>query len=379
MRDFVITSLQSWDSVFGGNAKDIAIALSVQHRVLYINPRMSNKKKSASQLRNIKENLWVLDSNAWLLPVNYLPDGSIFDTINKYNNRKIFQEVNKYTKKLVFKKIIHFCDNDIYRSFYAHEFMHADIHIYYRRDNLHPVGYWSRHIARLEPKIIVKSDLIMCNSAALAQYAIPYKRNSWIFDIGQGVDLSAYCADIPLVVPEDCKHLVHPIVGYIGALTDFRLDIELLYQLASERRDCTFLFIGKRENAFLNHPLCELPNVIFLGLKPMEQIPAYTKAIDVCLNPQIVNEVTIGNYPRKVDEYLAMGKPVVATRTQTMELFREHVYLCSTLEEYLKAINDALENDSLEIQRKRIAFAHTHSWAHCTEKIIKAIEKYENA
>lgn len=41
---------------------------------------------------------------------------------------------------------------------------------------------------------------------------------------------------------------------------------------------------------------------------------------DVCMNPQLVNEITIGNYPRKVDEYLALGKPVIATKTLTMDL-----------------------------------------------------------
>ena len=36
MADYIITSLQSWDASFGGNAKDIAYELSRQHRVLYI-------------------------------------------------------------------------------------------------------------------------------------------------------------------------------------------------------------------------------------------------------------------------------------------------------------------------------------------------------
>ena len=100
--------------------------------------------------------------------------------------------------------------------------------------------------------------------------------------------------------------------------------------------------------------------------------------MDVCLNPQAINEVTIGNYPRKVDEYLAMGKPIVATRTKTMELFKDYVYLCSSLEEYLTAIDDAIINNPSEIQSDRIAFAHTHSWTHCIDKLYKAIKNYEN-
>jgi hypothetical protein len=37
---------------------------------------------------------------------------------------------------------------------------------------------------------------------------------------------------------------------------------------------------------------------------------------------QLSNNLTIGNYPRKIDEYLAMGKPIVATSTKTMQMFK---------------------------------------------------------
>ena len=378
MNDFIITSLQSWDSTFGGNAKDIACELSLQNRVLYVNPAVTkNKERKKTFLRNIHKNLWVLDCALPLFPVNFLPDGILFDTFNQSNNKRLFHEINKQIKKLNFRKVIHFCDNDVYRSFYAREFLDASIYIYYRRDNLHPIKYWSRHIKRLEPIIIQKNDIVMCNSAELAEYASPYKSTSLIFDIGQGVDLSSYRKDINYTLPIDCKHIPHPIIGYMGALTATRLDIELLYYLAEKRPQYSFLFIGQQDDTFLNHSLNTLSNVYFLGLKPMEQMPMYTNLMDVCLNPQILNEVTIGNYPRKVDEYLAMGKPVIATHTNTMKQFKDYVYLCASPKEYIEAIDDALTNPPLNIQEKRIAFAHTHSWKHCIDKIYKAIETYE--
>lgn len=36
-RDFIITSLQSWDIAIGSNAKDIAKEISRHNRVLYVN------------------------------------------------------------------------------------------------------------------------------------------------------------------------------------------------------------------------------------------------------------------------------------------------------------------------------------------------------
>ena len=54
-------------------------------------------------------------------------------------------------------------------------------------------------------------------------------------------------------------------------------------------------------------------------------MPAYLQHFDVCINPQEVNDITLGNFPLKILEYLAMGKPVVATATHLMtEVFSEH-------------------------------------------------------
>ena len=182
MKDFIITSLQPWDSTFGGNAKDIAYELSRRHRVLYASPSCQGK---GIRLLEIRERLWVLEYSISLLPVNKLPDGILFDTANRYNNRKIFQLVNQCAARLGFHDIIHFCDNDVYRSFYAREFLQASVYLYYRRDNLHPVSYWSRHIGRLEPLLIKKSDIVLCNSSELARYACAYKAASLVHDIGR--------------------------------------------------------------------------------------------------------------------------------------------------------------------------------------------------
>lgn len=43
-RDFIITSLQPWDMPIGSNAKDIALEISKQNRVLYINTPLDKKK-----------------------------------------------------------------------------------------------------------------------------------------------------------------------------------------------------------------------------------------------------------------------------------------------------------------------------------------------
>jgi glycosyltransferase involved in cell wall biosynthesis len=378
-RDFIITSLEKWDSASRGNAKDIALELSKENKVLYVNSYGGHSSVKQNRLDEVSPNLWVLNYFSYLFPVNRLPDNFMFDAVNRLNNRQIFREINRCASKLGFHNAIHFCDNDVYRSFYAREMLSASLFIYYRRDNLHPVSYWQRHIQRLEPELIKKSDLVMCNSSELAAYALPYKDAEFVLDIGQGVDLSLFRPECSYDKPEECRKISGPIIGYAGNISSNRLDVDLLYTLAVNRPQYTFLLVGECDRTFATHKINQLSNVLFTGLKPMEQIPAYISAMNVCLNPQLINEITIGNYPRKIDEYLAMGKPIVATKTQTMRLFEKYVYLCSSPNDYLEAMDSALHLDSATVQQERIKFAHTHSWAHCIEKIHKEITKYESS
>jgi glycosyltransferase involved in cell wall biosynthesis len=115
--------------------------------------------------------------------------------------------------------------------------------------------------------------------------------------------------------------------------------------------------------------------VIFTGIKKPEELPLYMSFFDVCINPQLVNMVTIGNYPRKVDEYLAMGKPIVATQTRAMEIFSSYVYLAENKESFALLIQRAIDENTEELQVARRAFASSHSWENCANEIYKAIFK----
>jgi glycosyltransferase involved in cell wall biosynthesis len=390
-RDFIITGLQSWDIPIGSNAIDIAKEIALSNRVLYVNSaidimtllrnkptpetlsRMEVLNKHKKPLRQITDTLWVLDFPFWVWSVNQLPDGFLFDLFNKMNNRKTFAYVSKIAKELNFEDPIHFIDNDIYRSFFAKEFLKPALSVYYRRDNLSPGFYWKKHAGRLEPLLIEKSDLVVCNSPQLADFARTF--NSRSYDVGQGVDLSSYNTDSLFKTPESVEMISKPRIGYIGDINSLRLDAGLIYELARSKPDYSFIMIGNEDKLFASHALHSLKNVHFLGSIPKNMVPEYMSSLQVCLNPQLVNEITIGNYPRKVDEYLAMGKPVIATKTGTMELFREHTYLCSSLTEYQAAVEKALSEDNDEMRRQRILFAQSHTWKNNVNNIYHYIRE----
>jgi len=388
-RDFIITSLQPWDIPIGSNAQDIALEISKHNRVLYINtpldskslwkggnsPEFQQRKNVISGkskvLRQINPKLWILDYPFSILPINFLPDGALFDFFNQRNNKKMYNFVRDVLKKIDFKEYILFIDNDMYRSFYAADFLQPALSIYYRRDNMESI-FWQKHAPRLEPLLCQKSDLVVANSPQLAEAVKAY--NSSCYDVGQGVNLTNYRTDRTYPVPEDMRNIQGPIIGYIGWVTSYRLDADLIYNVASHCKDYSFIIVGEEDEVFKKHKLHTLNNVHFLGQKAQAETIAYMAHFDVCINPQLINKITIGNYPRKVDEYLALGKPVVATRTDTMQIFEDYVWNCIGKEEYLHAINQALSETNDHAKRqKRIEFAHTHSWTNSVSRLYKAI------
>lgn len=390
-RDFIITGLQSWDIPIGSNAIDIAKEMAVENRVLYVNSpldqmtllrnkpttetqhRLDVLKKQKEPLRKISDSLWVMDFPFSIWSVNKLPDGFLFDFFNKLNNKKIFNYVRKVAAELNFKNPIHFIDNDIYRSFYSKEILKPVLSVYYRRDNLLAIDFWKKHAPRLEPILIAKSDLVVANSPQLAAFARQF--NSRSFDVGQGVDLSAYDLSLEFETPSEFDSIPKPRIGYIGDITSLRLDADLIYELAKSKPDYSFVMIGRVDKPFASHAMNTLKNVHFLGSVAKNMVPTYMSALQVCLNPQLLNELTIGNYPRKVDEYLALGKPVIATKTDTMELFREHSYLCSSVADYQEAVEKALQEDNDQKANERITFAKSHSWKNNVNNIFKYIQE----
>lgn len=386
-RNFIITCLQHWDVPLGCNAKDIALEMSKNNRVIFVNTpvdyltqykgdsleyRQQVLRKEKPALRQINKNLWTLDCPFKVLPLNKLKVNAIFDKTNRFNNRKIADHIEKNARELGMSDLIVFCDNDVYRSFYLKEILHPDMMVYYRRDNLANVDYWKKQASRLEPLLCAKSDLVVANSEELAAAVRQYNPNT--HDVGQGLDLDSYNIANKYVVPEDMIGIKKPVIGYAGWITSLRLDADLIYEMAHRRPEYSFVLVGAEDDFFRTHRLHTLNNVHFLGNKKPENVPDYIAAFDVCMNPQLINETTMGNYPRKIDEYLALGKPTIATKTGTMAIFEECVSNCIGAEEYINAVDDAVNNDSEEKRKKRIALANSHSWENNVERIYNCIE-----
>lgn len=382
--------LQPWDIEIGSNFKNIARVMSRQNRVLYINRpldritrwRAPNDPKTKSRLESIRdtkkhirqmgENLWVLSPRVILESINKLPRGRFYNYLNKLNSRRIAREIISAVDHLGFDKDVLIIDNDFLNGLYLQDYVKSKFFLYYLRDYLLSQEYFEKHGVRAEPKMIAKAGAVASNSLFLSAYARKFNKDSYY--VGQGCVVDTFLKN-DYARPADLPSENRPVIGYCGMLTSKRLDISLLISIAQSIPDFDLLLVGPQDNEFQQSALHSISNVSFLGAKKENELPAYVHHFDVCINPQLVNPMTIGNYPRKIDEYLAAGKPTVATKTETMMAFKDIVYLCESREEFIKSILDAYKNrlDENKINR-RIQEAGKHTWEASVDLIYDILE-----
>ncbi|MDW7696021.1 glycosyltransferase (plasmid) [Flammeovirgaceae bacterium SG7u.111] len=381
MRDIIVTGLQSWDIGIGSNCKDIAQEFSKKCRVLYVNRAYDRKtilqsklgKKGYTRrgvLTEVSSTFWVYTPKTIFDSINWLKSSKLYDFIASRNGKAWAKEIEEVVNQLGLQEPTLFIDNDFLRgSFYAKYYPYKSL-IYYIRDNLLTQSYFQKHGKRLEKRIIKSADFVLANSVYLSEYAKKYNPKSYY--IGQGFDQNIF-----LNIPEKSgllEHMTTPIIGYIGNITSERIDVSLLEKVATENPEWSFVFVGPEDRRFKESSLHGLANVFFVGKVSPEQVPMYINACDVCINPQIVNEMTIGNYPRKVDEYLAAGKPVVAIKTLAMLPFEKHVYLANGYQDFADYVAKALEDNNDSLENKRKQFANEHTWENSVSKIYEHVE-----
>lgn len=391
-RDIVIIGIQAWDIEIGSNCKNIAAEFARNNRVLYVNPpldRISLKREKDTEkikkrikvkngkeigLDKIGENIWNLYPKTMIESINWIGSHSVFKLLNKRNSRLMANNIESAIKRLDFKNIILFNDSSMFLGLHMKDFLKPSAYVYYMRDYLVKVPYWQKHGEKMEPELLKIADVVVNNSALYTEYGAKFNPKS--FMVGQGCDVSLFSDENNSIkIPNDLKNIVTPIIGYVGYLTSMRLDIKLLEYMATQRKDWSIVLVGPEDEDFKNSNLHKLENVYFLGSKDGTDLPAYVKGFDVAINPQLVNDATIGNYPRKIDEYLAMGKPTLATKTKGMEMFSNHVYLGETKEDYVELAEKALSENSEMLIQRRIDFAKSHTWKNNVLAIYDAINK----
>ncbi|MGA2465981.1 MAG: glycosyltransferase, partial [Thermodesulfobacteriota bacterium] len=115
--------------------------------------------------------------------------------------------------------------------------------------------------------------------------------------------------------PNDIKQIVgegKPIIGYFGALAKW-IDYELLNFVAENRQNWNIVLIGWNYDNTMKQ-LKDFPNIKYLGLKHYNELPKYGIWFDIATIPFKEGKIAESTSPIKLYEYMALNKPVVATR-----------------------------------------------------------------
>ncbi|HPD73688.1 MAG TPA: glycosyltransferase [Patescibacteria group bacterium] len=181
-------------------------------------------------------------------------------------------------------------------------------------------------------------------------------------------------------VPEDLKNIPHPIVGFTGAVDEYKFDRELFKKIADDYPSFSFVVIGPlalkdKESSKKSLGFEKLDNVYFLGRKDFTEIPKYISFFDVMTIPYQLNDYTVGGcFPVKFFEPLAAGIPLVVTDLPSYYPFEDVCYISKNPEEFSLNIKRALEEDIAEKSKKRMEVAKKNTW----EGKIAAMLSYIN-
>jgi len=121
------------------------------------------------------------------------------------------------------------------------------------------------------------------------------------------------------------------------------------------------------------------PNVLFLGPRPIEALPAYAQHWSVSIYPvRDSPQIRAGN-PLKLREYLAVGRPIVTPVFPAMEPYRHLLELCDYGTDFSDAILKAAADHDRDGQRRaRVASESWEARASDVDRLLRTLEVTAN-
>jgi glycosyltransferase involved in cell wall biosynthesis len=165
------------------------------------------------------------------------------------------------------------------------------------------------------------------------------------------------------------------VAGYYGALAKW-FDYDLLAEVARRRPEWRFLLIGPDyDGSLASSGLSRCENVVRLGPREYEDLPAYVRLFDVAMIPFRINDITRATSPLKLYEYFAAGKPVVTTPLPECQRHPE-VHIAADAAGFCAALDAASEEVCKPKARARLAeLARQNSWPQRVTTVIEHLQQ----
>ena len=186
----------------------------------------------------------------------------------------------------------------------------------------------------------------------------------------------ATAADRANAAPE-VADLPRPVVGFAGNFVASKVDFDLLEDVARAFPQSTLLLVGPTapETASALERRAQLANVRWFGEKPYAELPRYVAAFDVGLIPYVSNAYTRSCFPLKLYEYLAAGKPVVASGLPELAGMEPDVLLADGATTFIRAVEEALRGNGEAERVRRKELAARNSWEARTGRLLEIVHR----
>lgn len=377
--EIVLLSTADWDNPFWTNKQHVAVEFARRgYKVFYIDslglrkPGLNKKDlgrmvrklfKSVRPPRLVRDNIYVwspitLPWNEYVL-IRYI--NKMYFTLFTKLWIKIYRindpwlwTYNPLTTEFIepsgFSKVIYHCVDEIK----AQPGMPVDI------------------LEKEERKLLLKSDVVFVTAPKLKENRD--KWNSNIHYFSNVADFTHFNKSmlIDYDKPSDLECIDGPILGFIGAVSSYKIDFNLLSKLAQERPGYNIVIIGlvgEGDPSTNISILTRHDNIHFLGPKDYALLPQYLKFFDVALLPNNINDYTDNMFPMKFFEYLSAGKPVVSVNLKAIQDFSDIVMIGTTDEGFIEKIDQALSGDVADIN-KRLDLAKQYTYESRMEKML---------
>jgi glycosyltransferase involved in cell wall biosynthesis len=224
-------------------------------------------------------------------------------------------------------------------------------------------------LAWLFEHTVKNANLVLCASEPLLQKVLTELNQNTLL-IENGVDTALFNKGDHLRARQTMKLMADiPLVGYFGSITPSRgpLLIEACRKARLALPNLRLVLAGRVTNVCLDEPWID-----YFGELDQSDIPKLIQACDVVCVPYLDDTFNSLSGACKIAEYLACGKPVVATRVSNHEqIFQDAPSSICALDptDMAKTILSQLQNPEIAL------FPGELAWQSIGQKLYEALTK----
>ncbi|MDP3415521.1 glycosyltransferase [Falsiroseomonas sp.] len=345
------------------------LGMAEANRVLYVEPFGSGLtlRRAARLQRRERERKPVLEQTGdrfWIYrpPAIGLPGTSRLAAVSRINGRILAGLLRGVQRQLGFTDPILWSplynSGSVLRHFPARLriFESVDFDAALARDERQ-----RRMMLLLEAEACRAADIVFAVTDELADPLRAYNPRTYVSYCAAAPEVFGQALLAETVVPDAIARLPKPVIGYLGGVDPWKMDIGLLRHMARSHPDWSIALVGYVWFGFDASVFADCPNIHVLGPQDYTAFPNFLKGMDVCIMPFPLNDNTRRGDALKLYEYLAGGRPVVSTSVPAARRLSSVVRIADTPEHFVAAVEAALAEPP-DAQAARLAAVRPHSW-----------------